>query len=112
MITEYYNANRPDGVQPLQSLETKWGLIKHNVSKFCDIYNQIQHIHKSGSSAADTLRDTKELYRQKSAKIHILFSSIVGCYSKTVPAGLTDGRSCLWKINDMPMSARETTHKI
>jgi hypothetical protein len=49
-------------------VKTKWDLIKHNVSKFCGIYNQIQRMHKSGSSAADTLRDTKELYRQKNAK--------------------------------------------
>jgi hypothetical protein len=43
-ITEHYNANRPDGVRPLRSLETKWGLIKHNVSKFCGIYNQIKYV--------------------------------------------------------------------
>jgi hypothetical protein len=67
-ITEHYNENRPDGVRPLRSLETKWGLIKHNVSKFCGIYNQIQSMHKSGSNAADTIRNAKELYRQKSAK--------------------------------------------
>ena len=67
-ITEHYNANRPDGVRPLRSLETKWGLIKHNVSKFCGIDNQIQRMHKSGNNVADTLRDAKELYRQKSAK--------------------------------------------
>ena len=67
-ITEHYNANRPDGVRPLQSSETKWGLIKHNVSKFCGIYNQIERLHKSGSNAADTMRDAKELYMQKSAK--------------------------------------------
>jgi hypothetical protein len=67
-ITEHYNENRPDGVQPLRSLETKWGLIKHNVSKFCGIYNQIQRMHKSGSNAADTMRDANELYRQKNAK--------------------------------------------
>ena len=67
-ITEHYNANRPDGVRPLRSLETKWGLIKHNVSKFCGIYIQVQRMQKSGSNAADTLRDAKELYRQKSAK--------------------------------------------
>ena len=67
-ITEHYNENRPDGVRPLRSLETKWGLIKHNVSKFCGIYNQIELLHKSGSSAADKLRDAKELYRVKSAK--------------------------------------------
>jgi hypothetical protein len=58
-ITQHYNENRPDGVRPLRSLETKWGLIKHNVSKFYGIYNQIQLLHKSGSSAADTLRDAK-----------------------------------------------------
>ena len=67
-ITEHYNENRPDGVRPLRSLETKWGLIKHNVSKFCGIYSQIERLHKSGSNAADTMRDAKELYRQKSAK--------------------------------------------
>ena len=67
-ITEHYNENRPEGVRPLRSLETKWGLIKHNVSKFCGIYNQIERLHKSGSNAADTMRDAKELYRQKSAK--------------------------------------------
>ena len=67
-IAEHYNENRPDGVRPLRSLETKWGLIKHNVSKFCGIYNQIERLHKSGSNAADTMRDAKELYRQKSAK--------------------------------------------
>ena len=67
-ITEHYNTNRPDGVRPLRSLETKWGLIKHIVSKFYGIYNQIQHMHKSGSSAAYTLRDANELYRQKNSK--------------------------------------------
>ena len=67
-ITEHYNENRPDGVRPLRNLETKWGLIKDNVSKFCGIYNQIQRLHKSGISVADTMRDAKELYRQKNAK--------------------------------------------
>jgi hypothetical protein len=67
-IIEHYNANRPDRVRPLRRLETKWGLIKHNVLKFCGIYNQIQRMHKSGSNVADTLRDAKELYRQKNAK--------------------------------------------
>ena len=111
-IAKHYNANLPDGVRPLQSLETKWGLIKHNVLKFCGIYNQIQRMHKSGSSVTNTLRDAKELYRQKMPKIQILFFSIVGCYSKTVPAGLTDGRSLIWGRSGMPMSAREATHKV
>ena len=67
-ITEHYNANRLDGMRPLRSSETKWGLLKHNVSKFCGIYNQIQRMHKSGNNAADTLRDAKELYRPKNTK--------------------------------------------
>ena len=67
-IPEHYNANRPDGVRPLRSLETKWGLIKHNVSKFCRIYNQIQRMHKNDNNAADTLKDAKKLYRQQNAK--------------------------------------------
>ena len=67
-IPEHYNTNRPYGVRPLRSLETKWGLIKHNVSKFCRIYNQIQRMHKNDNNAADTLKDAKKLYRQQNAK--------------------------------------------
>ena len=45
-------------------------------------------------------------------KIQIFFFSIVGCCSKTVPDGMTDGRSRIWGRNDLLMSARKTTHKI
>ena len=111
-ITEHYNENRPDGVRPLRNLETKWGLIKDNVPKFCGIYNQIQRLHKSGSSVADTMRDAKELYRQKMQKTQISFLNIVGCYLKIVPAGLTDGRSRPWERNDLRASVREATHRM
>ena len=69
-------------------------------------------MHKSSNNVVDTLRDAKELYRQKMQKIQILFLSIVGYCSKTVLGGLTDGCSRIWARNDMLMSAMEAIHKI
>ena len=67
-ITEHYDEHRPDAPRPQRSLETKWGLIKHDVSSFCGVYAQVLRLNKSGTSAADTLRHSRELYRQKSPK--------------------------------------------
>ena len=67
-ITEHYDDHRPDAPRPQRSLETKWGLIKHDVSSFCGVYAQVLRLNKSGTSTADTLRHSRELYRQKSAK--------------------------------------------
>jgi hypothetical protein len=67
-ITEHYEDHRPDAPRPQRSLETKWGLIKHDVSSFCGVYSQVLRLNKSGTSVADTLQHSRELYRQKSAK--------------------------------------------
>ena len=40
-------------------LETKWGLIEHNVSRFCGIYSQILRLNKSWTNAADALKTTR-----------------------------------------------------
>ena len=45
-----------------------WGLIKHGVSSFCGVYSQVLRLNKSGTSVADTLHGSRELYQQKSAK--------------------------------------------
>ena len=37
-ICEHYNEHRPDAPRMQWSLETKWGLIKHDVSSFFGIY--------------------------------------------------------------------------
>ena len=67
-ILEHYDEHRPDAPRPQHSLETKWGLIKHDVSSFCGVYSQVLRLNKSGTSVADTLRRSWELYQQKSAK--------------------------------------------
>ena len=69
-ISEYYEEHRPDAPQPQRSLETEWGLIKHDVSCFCGVYSQVLRLNKSGTSVADTLRRSRELYRKKSTKKH------------------------------------------
>jgi hypothetical protein len=67
-ISDHYDEHRLDAPRPQRSLETKWGLIKHDVSSFCGIYSQILRLNKSGTSVADTLRNARDLYKQKSAK--------------------------------------------
>lgn len=67
-IFDHYDEHRPDAPRPQRSLETKWGLIKHDVSSFCGVYSQVLRLNKSGTSLADTLRHSRYLYRQKSAK--------------------------------------------
>lgn len=66
-ICEHYNDHRPDAPRLQWSLETKWDLIKHDVSSFCGIYGQMLRLNKSGTSAADTLRRSRELYWHKNA---------------------------------------------
>ena len=67
-IAEHYEDHRPDAPRPQRSLETKWGLIKHDVSVFCGVYSQVLRLNKSGTSPEDTLRRSRDLYLQKSAK--------------------------------------------
>ena len=67
-IFVHYNENRPAGERPARSLETKWGLIKHNVSKFHGVYQQVLRTKTSGTSLADVLKKAHELYQIKSSK--------------------------------------------
>lgn len=67
-ISVHYDDNRPGGVRPTRSLETKWGQIKHDVAKFIGVHQQCVNANRSGSSAADVLKNAEELYRLKHPK--------------------------------------------
>jgi hypothetical protein len=57
---------RLQGFQPACSLESKWGLIKHNVAKWIGIYQHVLNLNKSETNVADLLKRTHELYLVKS----------------------------------------------
>ena len=67
-VSEHYDDNRPAGLRPQRSLETKWGNVKHDVSKWIGVHNQVMKLARSGSSVADNLKRAHDLYRQKDAK--------------------------------------------
>jgi hypothetical protein len=67
-ILLYYNECRPWGFKGSRSLESKWGLIKHDVTKFIRCHKQVIALNKSGVSRANVLRMTYDLYIAKSAK--------------------------------------------
>jgi hypothetical protein len=67
-IFMHYEQCRPGGHRGARSLESKWGLIKHDVAKFIGAYNQVKRLNKSGTKEADIIRMAKDLYRTKSAK--------------------------------------------
>jgi hypothetical protein len=64
----HYDQCRPGGHRGARSLESKWGMIKHDVGKFIGAYNQIKRLNKSGSKESDIIRMAKDLYRTKTAK--------------------------------------------
>ena len=69
-ITKHYQENRPRGCveRPSRSLETKWGVIKHDVSKFCGVYKSILLLRESGTSAEDVLHCALDLYKVRHPK--------------------------------------------
>jgi hypothetical protein len=74
-IATHYNQNRPAGGDHRlsRSLETKWGVIKHDVAKFIGVYNQILGLRESGASLDDVLQNALELYKVKHPKQHSFF---------------------------------------
>ncbi len=69
-IVAHYNNNRPTfcGEHLARSLETKWGLIKHDVAKFCGNYHTIVALNESGTFNKDTLQKAFELFKSKTSK--------------------------------------------
>jgi hypothetical protein len=67
-ISTHYDEYKPTGFRLARSLESKWGLIKHDVDKFIGAYKQVVSLNPSGTSLADLLHMAKILYRSKSAK--------------------------------------------
>jgi hypothetical protein len=67
------------GVERLaKSLETKWGSIKHNASKFISMYGFVVALNVNGSLADDTLQRACSNTRSKIQKVKVFFSFIVG----------------------------------
>ena len=69
-ITKHYQENRPRGCaeRPSRSLETKWGVIKHDVSKFYGVYKSILLLRESSTSAEDVLDRALDLYKVRHPK--------------------------------------------
>ena len=69
-ITMHYQENRPLGCAERlsRSLETKWGVIKHDVSKFCGIYKSVLSLNQSGTSPKDVLDRSLDLYKVRHPK--------------------------------------------
>jgi hypothetical protein len=49
-------------------LETKWGVIKHDVAKFCGVYKSVVALNESGTFVEDVLERALELYKVKHPK--------------------------------------------
>jgi hypothetical protein len=49
-------------------LETKWGAIKHNATKFCDNYQAVPALNKRGESFENMFQEVLELFKAKHPK--------------------------------------------
>lgn len=57
-ITTHYNNNQPlcCAKRLARNLETKWGVIKHDVAKFCGNCQVVATFNKSGDSSKDSFQ--------------------------------------------------------
>jgi hypothetical protein len=62
----------------VKSLETKWGSIKRNVSKFIGMYGYVAMFNVSGNLLDDIFHRSFELYKVKNPKGYGFFPFIVG----------------------------------
>jgi hypothetical protein len=71
-IANHYREHKPvgGGDCPARSLETKWGIIKHDVAKFVGVHNQVLSMKESGVSLEDLLERALQLYKLKHPKQH------------------------------------------
>ena len=69
-ITKHYQGNQLGGCakRPSRSLETKWRVIKHDVSTFCGVYNSILMLREFGTSTEDVLDRVLDLYKVRYPK--------------------------------------------
>jgi len=72
-ITTYYNSHRPSGVEerPLCSLDSKWGIIKHDIAKFCGCYETIKNLEISGTTEEDMIDHALNLYKCQGGNVFI-----------------------------------------
>jgi hypothetical protein len=70
MMYEDYNKNKHACGAKIQtrSLETEWGIIKHDVVKFCECYGFVVALNEFGSSKKDILQKALELYKKQHLK--------------------------------------------
>jgi hypothetical protein len=69
-VSTHYNRHWPRGLgeSSARSIETKWGVIKHDVSKFCAVYGHCYDNRESGRSLDDILQAALELYKVQQAR--------------------------------------------
>jgi hypothetical protein len=67
MMYEDYNKNKHGcgAKRPTRSLETKGGIIKYDVVKFCECYGFVVALNEFGSSKKDILQKALELYKKQ-----------------------------------------------
>jgi hypothetical protein len=66
------------GIERLvKSLETKWGPITHNISKFISMYGYVAMFNMSGNSSDDTFHESFEYIRSKIQKVRVFFHSLL-----------------------------------
>ena len=64
----HFNKHVTTGSRPARSLESKFYIIRHDVSKFGGCYTQVERLNMSGTNSEDTLEKALELYKIKAPK--------------------------------------------
>ena len=68
---KHYLENRSSSTpkRPSKLLETKWGIVKHDVAKFSRVYKIVLNSRESGTSFEDVLEQALDLYKVRQPKL-------------------------------------------
>ncbi len=79
-MQNHFNESRPVSCTPrfARSLETKWGIIKHDVAKFIGNYIVVLAFCELGTGFEDMLHKTLDLYKTKHPKIKLSHTFMLG----------------------------------
>jgi hypothetical protein len=95
-VCEHYNQNQLacKVKQLVKSLETKWGVIKHDITKFIGHYETMVALCESRTSTKDILQKTLELNKSKHIQNQSFFFFALLVFSKKMIINGKFSRRC------------------
>lgn len=68
-IYVHYDKHRRSVSMPSRFLDSKWGIIKHDVLKFISVHAKVVRLNRSSTSTADSYKERMICIKSKTPKV-------------------------------------------